>query len=127
MRDRKRAALVLALLPLCALWSCGETPNLDRRAAYLRANAALDPDRAEAIAVGRIEKGMTMAEVRATVGPPAHVRRSEREGPDGPVRVEVWIYPGPVVRPSVLKSSADPEFLVRLEFVNGVLRRIREI
>ena len=119
--------LALLLLPLWGLSACGETPNLDRRAAYLAARPNIDPDRAEAISKGDVKTGMTKEEVRATVGEPLHIKRSEREAPDGPVAVEIWIYPGPVVRPSVLRSSQDSEFLIRLEFVKGVLRRIREI
>jgi len=110
-----------------ALAACAETPNVDRRLAYVNTHGELSAERRDAIAAGRVEPGMTMDEVRATVGEPIHLARSDRRGPEGPVRVEIWIYPGPVVHPSVMRSAADSEFLVRLRFENGVLREIREI
>jgi hypothetical protein len=70
---------------------------------------------------------MTPEEVRASVGAPLYLRYKQRPGPEGPVRIEIWIYPGPVVRPSVAKSAADAEFLIRLQFENGLLKVIREI
>ena len=110
-----------------ALAACAETPNVDRRLAYVNRHGELSAERREAVSDGRVIIGMTMAEVRATVGEPLHVTKSERRGPEGPVHVEAWIYPGPVVRPSVMRSSQDSEFLVRLRFENGVLREIREM
>ncbi len=128
MKDRKRVlALVAGAIALVAALACEGTPNLDRRKAYLAGHPHLDPARADAIRGGRVEKGMTPDEVRASVGPPLYIRLKRRPGPEGPVRIEVWIYPGPVVRPSVAKSAADAEFLIHLRFENGVLKEIREI
>lgn len=121
-----RPLLALALLQI-ATAACGSTPVLDDRQAYLAAHPALAPDRAEAIAAGRVEVGMTMEQVRAAVGPPLHVRRSMRAGPGGALATEIWIYPGPVVQPSPLKSAANSEFLMRLEFVSGILASMREL
>lgn len=117
------AAGLQAVLAACST----STPVLNERQAYLASHPDLDRDRADAIAQGRVEIGMTAAEVRAALGPPLHVKRSMRAGPAGALPVEIWIYPGPVVRPSVMKSAADPEFLMRLEFVTGVLASIREM
>ena len=127
MTPRRRLAIAPALLALLAAAACNGTPNVDRRMAYARQHPELSPERREAIAEGKVRTGMTMEEVRAVVGDPIHVTRSERSGPRGTVRAEVWIYPGPVVLPSVRKSAANSEFLVRLRFENGVLKEIREI
>jgi hypothetical protein len=110
-----------------SLGACAETPNVDRRLAYVSQHGELSAERRDAIAAGRVEPGMTMDEVRATVGEPIHLTRSDRRGPEGPIEVQVWIYPGPVVLPSVMRSAANSEFLVRLRFENGVLREIHEI
>jgi len=110
-----------------ALAACAETPNVDRRLAYVNQHGELSAERREAISDGHVIVGMTMDEVRATVGEPMHVTKSDRREADGPVHAEVWIYPGPVVHPSVMRSSQDSEFMVRLRFENGVLREIREI
>jgi len=110
-----------------ALAACAETPNVDRRLAYVNQHGELSAERREGISDGHVIVGMTMDEVRATVGEPMHVTKSDRRGADGPVHVEVWIYPGPVVHPSVMRSTRNSEFLVRLRFENGVLREIREI
>jgi hypothetical protein len=126
----KRAVVtldLLAVLTLSGAVGCSETPNVDRRLAYVNQHAELPPDKRAAIAEGRVQIGMTMEEVRAMVGDPIHVTRRERHGPNGKIQVEVWIYPGPVVRPSVMKSAANSEFLARLTFENGVLKEIREI
>lgn len=127
MKRSRSLALAGAVLALSAATGCNGTPNVDRRLAYANQHPELPPEKREAIADGRVQTGMTMAEVRAMVGEPAHVTRSQREGRTGPIHVEVWIYPGPVVRPSVMKSAANSEFLVRLRFENGVLKEIREI
>ena len=127
MKRSRSLALAGAVLALSAAAGCNGTPNVDRRLAYANQHTELTPEKREAIAEGRVEPGMTMEEVRAMVGEPTHVTRSRREDRTGTIDVEVWIYPGPVVRPSVMKSAADSEFLVRLRFENGVLRDIREI
>jgi len=128
---RRSAAGVLFAIALAGvagtLPACGTTPVLDSRQAYLASHPDLAPDRAEAITAGVVQIGMTMEEVRAALGPPLHVRRSMRAGPAGAVPVEIWIYPGPVARPSALKSAANSEFLIRLEFVAGILASEREI
>jgi hypothetical protein len=127
MKAGKSLGVVAVGIALVAAAACAETPNLDRRKAYIGAHPTLDLARADAIREGRLEKGMTQDEVRAAVGQPRHIRTREQPGPDGPVRIEIWIYPGPVVRPSVMRSAADAEFLIRLRFENGVLKEIREI
>ena len=127
MRRNRRFALAGAVLALSVAAGCNGTPNVDRRTAYASRHPELSPEKREAIAEGKVRTGMTMEEVRAMVGDPIHVRRSERKGPRGTVHAEVWIYPGPVVLPSVMKSVANSEFLVRLRFENGVLKEIREI
>jgi len=127
MRTSRNLTLLVAALVSAGAVGCGETPNVDRRLAYVNQHAELPPDKRAAIAEGRVQVGMTMEEVRAMVGDPMHVTRRERQGPNGRIHVEVWIYPGPVVRPSVMKSAANSEFLARLTFENGVLKEIREI
>jgi hypothetical protein len=128
MNDWNRPlALIAGALALAAALACEGTPNLDRRKAYLAGHPSLDPIRAAAIREGRVEKGMSPDEVRASVGQPLYIRLKRQPGPEGPVRIEIWIYPGPVVRPSVAKSAADAEFLIHLRFENGMLKEIREI
>jgi hypothetical protein len=127
VRIHAAAIGLAAILALGMPLGCTETPNVDRRIGYVNQHPELPIEKREAIAAGRVEPGMTMEEVRAVVGEPSHVTRKERRGPEGTIRVEVWIYPGPVVRPSVMRSAADSEFLVRLVFENGMLRNIREI
>lgn len=127
MKTSRSPALLGAVLALSAAIGCNGTPNVDRRLAYANQHTELTPEKREAIAEGRVEPGMTMEEVRAMVGEPTHMTRSRREGRTGTIDVEVWIYPGPVVRPSVMKSVANSEFLVRLQFENGLLKEIREI
>ncbi len=123
LQRRLLASLAAAWLAACS----SATPTLDRRTAYLAENPSLPRDRAEAISAGVVQIGMTMEEVRAALGPPLHVRRSMRAGPAGPVAGEVWIYPGPVARPSAVKAAANSEFLIRYEFVAGILANEREI
>ena len=127
MRTSRSPALLGAVLALSAAIGCSGTPNVDRRLAYVNQHTDLSPERREAIALGRVEPGMSMEEVRAMVGEPTHVTHSRRDDRAGSIQVEVWIYPGPVIRPSVMKSVADSEFLMRLRFENGVLKEIREI
>ena len=73
---------LLAFLAAAWLAACStDAPTLDRRSAFLAENPSLPRDRAEAIAAGVVQIGMTMAEVRAALGPPLHVRRTMRAGP----------------------------------------------
>jgi len=127
MRPFRSLTLGAAVLASCAAAGCNGTPNLDRRVAYANQHTELPLEKREAIAEGRIQTGMTTEEVRAMAGEPIHVTKSERREGGGTVHAEVWIYPGPVVLPSVMKSVANSEFLVRLRFENGVLKEIREI
>ena len=117
------ALAAAALLVACST----ETPTLDRRSAYLAEHPSLPADRAAAITAGVAQIGMTMEEVRAALGPPLYVRRSVRAASGGAVPVEIWVYPGPVARPSSMKSAANSEFLIRFEFVSGILAGEREI
>ena len=60
------------------LASCAETPNVDRRIAYANQHGELTPERREAIALGRVEVGMTspVRPFRPRVSPDAEAFQS---------------------------------------------------
>ncbi len=116
-----QAALALCLI----LWVAGGiacTSTATKRQVYLETHTDLDPQVRELIRQGTVREGMTPEQVEAALGPPDSRRRFEAEQPP----VEVWTYPGVLVRNQITRTLTDLDYQVRLIFRGEVLERIED-
>lgn len=121
----KHRQIQVALALCLVLWAAGGiacTSPAAKRQAYLETHTDLDPQVRELIRQGRVREGMTPNQVEAALGPPDSRRRFEAEEPP----VEVWTYPGVLVRNQITRTLTDQDYQVRLIFRGGVLETIED-